>query len=289
MIAIRQVCIVSFLLLTACASRTSVSEAPTSFKTSSAGETSAKGSTKVDPPNLPAQLGKHQNKNFASATPHLPFGHLGAKGKGGKFIGSNAAETPPGSIVTTKGKAIVLTESAKKGVPPTENKKLASAASSSASKIGSWEISGAMAARSKGKGWNASLNWMQRGASRYQIRLSGPLGSGTIIVSRNGGVVTLRDGPKTASSSDASILLRQQTGISLPVNNLYYWARGIPAPGSVQSEKRDQAGRLIVLRQAGYTIDYPRYTSVGKAVLPSSVRLQGNGVFIKLVISRWRV
>ncbi|WP_028388197.1 lipoprotein insertase outer membrane protein LolB [Legionella fairfieldensis] len=161
--------------------------------------------------------------------------------------------------------------------------------SSTASKISSWEISGAMAARSKGKGWSASLNWLQRGPGQYQIRLSGPLGSGTLLISKTGRSVTLRDGPKTVTSSDASSLLKQQTGISLPVNNLYYWARGIAAPGAVQGEKRDQAGRLIGLRQAGYTIQYLQYTAAGNAILPSHIRLQGNGVFIKLIIRQWRV
>lgn len=158
-----------------------------------------------------------------------------------------------------------------------------------ASKISSWEISGAMAARSKGKGWSAAVNWLQHGLNSYQIRLSGPLGSGTVLISRNGGIVTLRDGPKTATSSNAESLLKQQTGVRLPVNNLYYWARGVPAPGSVQGSKYDQGGRLLVLRQAGYTIEYQQYTSVGKTILPSNIRLQGNGVFIKLVIKNWRV
>lgn len=155
--------------------------------------------------------------------------------------------------------------------------------------VSSWEISGAMAARNKNKGWSASLNWVQNGPSQYQIRLSGPLGSGTVLVNKSGGVVTFRDGPKTATSSNADELLRQQTGVRLPVNNLYYWVRGLPAPGAVQSAKRDQANHLILLRQAGYTIEYAQYTTVGKYVLPSQIRLQGNGVFIKVVIRRWRV
>ncbi|CDZ75868.1 Outer-membrane lipoprotein LolB precursor [Legionella massiliensis] len=158
-----------------------------------------------------------------------------------------------------------------------------------AAKISSWEISGAMAARSKGKGWSASVNWLQQGLSSYQIRLSGPLGSGTVLISRSGGTVTLRDGPKTATSSNAESLLMQQTGVRLPVNNLYYWARGVPAPGAVQGSKYDQGGRLLILRQAGYTIEYQQYTSVGNVILPSNIRLQGNGIFIKLVIKNWRI
>ena len=69
-----------------------------------------------------------------------------------------------------------------------------------------------MAARSRGKGWSASLSWSQQGPSAYQIRLSGPLGSGTILITRSGGKVTLRDGPKTVSAQSAETLMKKQTG-----------------------------------------------------------------------------
>lgn len=175
----------------------------------------------------------------------------------------------------------------KKGNEPQslDNKKAAQAAA----KVGSWEISGAMAARSKNKGWSASLNWLQQGQGHYQIRLSGPLGGGTVLISKAGGAVTLRDGPKTVTSTNADTLLKRETGVQLPVASLYYWVRGIAAPGSIQGEQRDSSGRLTMLRQGGYTIQYLQYTSAGKSILPSSIKLVGNGIFIKLIIKRWRI
>lgn len=170
-----------------------------------------------------------------------------------------------------------------------QSKKHSSRTTAASSKITSWEISGAIAARNKNKGWNASLNWLQRGSNQYQIRLSGPLGGGTMIISKQGGKITLRDGAKTVSSSNASALLKQQTGVSLPVGNLYYWVRGVPAPGSVQGEKREQNGRISVLKQDGYTIQYLQYSMAGQTLLPSIIKLQGNGVFIKLVIKNWKL
>ncbi|KTD33163.1 molecular chaperone LolB [Legionella nautarum] len=258
MIAVRNIYIVSFLLLSACASRSVITEAPLNPTTPTAPETSAEANS------LP--LSSQPLNNSKAPT------ELSSDKKGVAVEQDKTAEN-------------------KKGVKDRSpsNKKQATAASSSASRISSWDISGAMAARSKNKGWSASVNWVQRGASQYQIRLSGPLGSGTVLISRSGGAVTLRDGPKTASSSNAESLLKQQTGVSLPVSNLYYWVRGIPAPGSVKGEKRDASGHLVQLRQGGYTIQYLQYTSAGGASLPTSVRLQGNGIFIKMVIKSWRV
>ncbi|MGQ3891626.1 lipoprotein insertase outer membrane protein LolB [Legionella sp. CNM-4043-24] len=159
----------------------------------------------------------------------------------------------------------------------------------SATPPSSWELSGAMAAKNKNKAWSASVNWIQRGISSYQIRLFGPLGSGTVMISRQGGAISFRDGPKSVTSSNADELLSRQTGVRLPVSNLFYWVRGIPAPGAVQSAQRDANGHLTLLRQSGYTIQYLGYSSVGKMALPASIRLQGNGVFIKMVIKRWRI
>lgn len=155
--------------------------------------------------------------------------------------------------------------------------------------VSAWEIRGAMAAKSKSKGWSATMNWVQHGPSSYQIRLMGPLGSGAVVVNRSGGVVTFKDGPKTSTSSNADELLLKQTGIRLPVNNLYYWVRGLPAPGGIQSEKHDQFNHLVQLKQSGYTIDFTKYTSVKGIDLPSMIRLEGNGVMVKVVIKNWTV
>ncbi len=160
---------------------------------------------------------------------------------------------------------------------------------SSSKKPNAWELSGVMAARNKQKSWTAQINWLQSGSSAYQIRLFGPIGSGTILISRQGGAVSFRDGSKSATSKNADELLQQQTGIRLPVNNLYYWVRGLPAPGGISSEQRGSSNELLVLKQGGYTIEYPEYTQANSSILPRTIRLQGNGVSIKLVVKQWKV
>ena len=157
-----------------------------------------------------------------------------------------------------------------------------------ATAVSSWEISGAIAAREKAKGWSASLNWLQQGPDRYQIRLFGPLGGGTVIIEKQDGTITYVDGPKKFSSHSADELLQQQTGIRLPVSDLYYWVRGMPAPGSIQASQYENA-HLVTFKQGGYTIDYANYTTVSGVDLPGKIQLQGHGAVIKLVIKKWRV
>lgn len=158
-----------------------------------------------------------------------------------------------------------------------------------ATRITAWDISGAMAARNKQKAWTASFNWLQQGSDNYQMRLFGPIGSGTLMISRAAGITTFRDGSKKDASTNAEKLLLKQTGIALPVNNLYYWIRGLPAPGSVGNTQRDEASRLKTLHQAGYVVDFMNYTRIDDTDLPTQIRLTGKGVFIKVIVKKWRI
>lgn len=164
-----------------------------------------------------------------------------------------------------------------------------SASRKSPASLSSWELSGAIAAKNKKRGWTAALNWLQQGPNQYQMRLFGPLGGGAVIIEQHGSVVTFRDGPKKVSSNNADELLLKKTGVRLPVRNLYYWVRGLPAPGAIQSTHRDANNYLISFSQAGYSINYTAFTVAGGMNLPSKIRLQGHGVMIKLVIKHWKV
>ncbi|MCC5791263.1 MAG: outer membrane lipoprotein LolB [Legionellaceae bacterium] len=155
--------------------------------------------------------------------------------------------------------------------------------------IQSFDLNGAIAVRNPEKSWTASINWRQQGANSYQIRLFGPLGSGTILISKQGNKVVLQDGPKRASSHSAAKLLAQETGVSLPVHHLFYWVRALPAPGGGAKISRDRYNHISHLRQGGYSVQYLQYTATPKGDLPSSIRLEGQGIKVKLIIKRWKV
>ncbi|MDR3502822.1 MAG: lipoprotein insertase outer membrane protein LolB [Legionella sp.] len=174
-------------------------------------------------------------------------------------------------------------------VAPNETPTEKQHAAGKAETVSSWEIRGALAAKNKSKGWSAAMNWTQNGPSSYQIRLMGPLGAGAVLINKKGSTITFQDGPKRVTSTNADELLLQQTGVRLPVSNLYYWVRGLPAPGKVGSEQRDAANHLVMLRQSGYTVTFGNYTTVKGVALPGIVRLDGNGVMVKVVIKNWSI
>lgn len=172
----------------------------------------------------------------------------------------------------------------------TRTQAIKSKASGNAQKaVQAWSMQGAMAVRHPKKSWTASFNWSQQGPGNYRIRLFGPLGSGTVLIDGHNGLTTYQDGPKRLASKNANTLLKQQTGVALPVYNLYYWARGIPAPGAVSAVRKGPGGAYSAFSQSGYAIEYPEYIKVRGIVLPRQIKLTGHGTFIKVVIKSWRV
>lgn len=153
----------------------------------------------------------------------------------------------------------------------------------------SWSITGAVAAKNKRKTWTASLTWKQQGPSRYQIHLFGPLGGGSVLVEKKGARITYHDGSKHMTTTDIDQLFYKETGVRIPLHNLYYWVRGVQAPGAVTSSQHDTQGYLTTLTQAGYTVQYENYQSVQGIMLPTKLRVSGPGGSLKLVIKQWKI
>ena len=150
-----------------------------------------------------------------------------------------------------------------------------------------WHIKGAMAYRTPKDGQSASLAWQQN-QQQYQINLFGPLGVGRISLNGTRGkhVTLIRDGKEfTAHTPEA--LMQQQLGWHLPIGNLYYWVRGLPAPGIAKSIQYDEFHHIITLVQQGWTIHYERYTATNGIDLPSKFTLQHSTLNVKVVISSW--
>src|SRR3990167_8601678 len=89
--------------------------------------------------------------------------------------------------------------------------------SQDANEIHAWNIRGLFAARNAKKAWSAQVDWQQDGLNNYQIRFFGRMGGGATLITRSGGNVTYQDERKKITANNASKLMKQQTGISLPV------------------------------------------------------------------------
>ena len=82
--------------------------------------------------------------------------------------------------------------------------------------------------------------------------------------------------------------MQQQLGWRLPLSNLFYWMRGLPAPGNYQADF-DRYGHLTLLSQMGWQVHYANYVSVGSVDLPQILELTQAELYVKIVIKRWKI
>lgn len=154
--------------------------------------------------------------------------------------------------------------------------------------IDAWQISGKLGIRSQDNSGSAIIFWLQR-QDYFDIRLSGPLGQGSTRLTGRQGAVSLEIANRgTYQASSAEELMQQQLGWSLPVENLLWWVKGLPAPHSPSQLQLDDNSLLSELLQDQWHIQYLSYRSEYGVSLPERIKLSGAGLDITLVIKEWR-
>lgn len=150
-----------------------------------------------------------------------------------------------------------------------------------------WQANGNIAMHAnKGTGANAAFSWQQT-KTNYQLRLFGPFGTQSILLLGNPKQVTLIAHNQTTCAQDAEHLLMQQAGLYLPVSQLYYWLRGLPAPQSRYTVNLDTYNRLLKLRQSGWRINYLHYTNSGTLDIPDHIELSNGQWQVRILITHW--
>ena len=157
------------------------------------------------------------------------------------------------------------------------------------SAIQSWQLRGAIGINDSKQAFRAAVAWQQQN-DNYAMQLFGPAGSGTLKLQGAPSHVVLTDAEnKTSTASSADSLLEQQTGWYIPVSNLVYWIRGIPAPNLPSKKSFDAYNHLTQLQQLGWSVYYPRYTSVQGIDLPNKMILTRGPMKIRIVVKQWTI
>lgn len=88
------------------------------------------------------------------------------------------------------------------------------------------------------------------------------------------------------AGAPAEVLMAEAVGWSIPIRDLRYWVRGIPANGPFHAVY-DQYGLIMTLHQHGWTIRYCGYANVTGYDLPIKFTLEHNGMIVNFVIKDW--
>lgn len=153
-----------------------------------------------------------------------------------------------------------------------------------------WQFRGHAVFKMPERKFSANVYWQQT-ANTYQVMLFGPLGLGAVNLEGQSGSVRLKDSRGhvyTAENPEA--LMQQQLGWSLPISSLYYWVRGLPAPGSITHVDYDEYHRISHLEQQGWRIDYLAYQRVQRLELPQDMTFTQDAYFLHLTVESdsWR-
>lgn len=137
--------------------------------------------------------------------------------------------------------------------------------------VATWELRGRIALRSRDEGLQASLHWVRDGA-RHRIALVGPLGSGQVRLTQDADGAELIDAEKKQyRGATARDVLLRITGWDMPLESLNWWIRGLPAPGAKTEQELDGDGRLKMLVQSGWEVEFLEYDRYGANELPSKL------------------
>ncbi|UCB53697.1 MAG: outer membrane lipoprotein LolB [Thiotrichales bacterium] len=158
--------------------------------------------------------------------------------------------------------------------------------------IDNWTIKARLGVQTETEGGSFDVFWQQQ-ADRYDIRLVAPMGQGAVhIVGDDGGVtISLADG-RSEYSDNAEELFHAMTGLSLPVNGLRDWLRGIPIQHeAIQNISWNENGQLYKIEQTGWQVEMGRYKVIADHDLPHAFYLgqeQRPELSVRLLVREWQ-
>ncbi len=156
-------------------------------------------------------------------------------------------------------------------------------------KIQHWHTHGVLSIRYQQRAQTANVNLIQTG-QQYHMTLYGPLGTNSVVLDGEPGKVTMKtsDGEITTATSPEA-LLQQRLGWSLPVTNMYYWLRGLPAPHIPQKIHFDTFHHIKKLQQQHWVIQYLRYAGIAGNDLPTKIIMNNAKLRVIIIITQWQL
>lgn len=155
-----------------------------------------------------------------------------------------------------------------------------------------WAMRGRVALFVNEDVYNLGMGWIREG-QHHIINLEAALGQGMMQLDKKPGQAQLTTSEgETSYGNSAQQLFQQATGLTLPVEGLESWVKGIPRDNSPYLPEIDAEGRVILLSQDGWKINYfdyqPETLSPSHSIdLPHKLYLKQDHIALKIVIDQW--
>lgn len=151
-----------------------------------------------------------------------------------------------------------------------------------------WDIAGRLSVRAKDDAWSGKLRWRQSD-QEFRIHFNAPFGQGAMqIVShpQHGVEMRVADG-HVFYADDVETLLYDHTGWELPVTGLRHWLFGLPNDNAIHQVEFDDRGRIVLLQQQNWHIEYKGYKSTESVDLPRKLTIKNDTLKMILVVDAW--
>ena len=146
-----------------------------------------------------------------------------------------------------------------------------------------WSFEGRLALTGQNDSWSANISWDHQPGSE-NIKLSGPLGQGAVLIKLAGHMVTIDHGDgQVETSSDPEQFVNQQIGMFVPLHSLRYWVIGLPEPSKAFETTADG------FKQAGWLNEYKQMQLANKESMPRKMTVMNEQVKVKLIIDQWKL
>lgn len=137
---------------------------------------------------------------------------------------------------------------------------------------------------------SGNLRWQQQDANAYQARLANMLGISLFELTASSELTELLVRGERYQAADASNLLWQLAGWSIPLHDMALWLRGLPGD-SATDLKYDAAGRLVSFTLTDSTgirwqLTYRSFFDDALS-LPRQLQLHSADTQVRLVIRSW--
>jgi outer membrane lipoprotein LolB len=153
------------------------------------------------------------------------------------------------------------------------------------SESATWQLQGKIGFWHRDTQESATIDWSQCSTDKVRIRLSGPLGAGSIELSADqSGARLVQNGDTTRADSIDEIA--SLAAWPIPIDALRFWVRGRPIPSEKLDGQVNINGQLEQLAQMGWQISY-RYKTPGHQ-LPNRISAESSNTRLTLIISEWQ-
>lgn len=160
-------------------------------------------------------------------------------------------------------------------------------------RLDDYRFSGGIGFWTQTQSQSGRVDWDQA-KDNFQLKLTGPLGVGEILLQEKGGSATLwRGSDIVASGAAADDVVNRSLGQDMPVplRQLKYWVLGLP--GDASTILRDAAGKLQSIRymsNAGndWEVRFKKYITVEQLSVPALITASDGSFSVRLVLKKWQ-